>query len=161
MSACTVFEVPKASGKLTSSCGNGTRLVQFVSSDQLPPSALVHACGAAAVTILAQFVPELPPQSPIEVADISVGVPAKAISLKSAFEIDTVPFVVIVLDAPKAIDVTKILFITLLPFITSAPLTVKVVVLHELVLAAVPVTVKLLRVVDPANPPFPPVKDTL
>lgn len=85
ISAVTVCEAEKALSMTTSSCGNGTREVHLVASDQFPPLALIQCW----VTATVKVIPLLPPQSPIEVP-VQMPKPAPVISLKSALETTTV-----------------------------------------------------------------------
>jgi hypothetical protein len=121
----TVFAVPNAQSIYTSSCGKGTRDVQFAISVQKPPSA-VNQCWSAGVV---NVIPELPPQSPElpVIADrFQLPAPAPVISAKSAF-------VTVTVAAERDRAVPNVLLairtrlVALFPFIVKVPVTVTLV----------------------------------
>ena len=113
--------VPEAAAPtITSSWGNGTRLVQLAAFDQLLPEP-VRVCVVDASNVIL----ELPKQSPTDVPMKGIPAPAAAISIKSALASEAVAAVTVT-GVPGVALFTSIRFAVLLPVTVKVPLHVKV-----------------------------------
>lgn len=121
ISRVTVCDPENAEAITTSSCGNGTRLVQAF-ADQLPPLVPLHVCVAPLVNVI----PELPPQSPLNpvIADrFQLPAPAPTMSRKSAYEHVTFAAVKVT-GVSSVLDFTNRRLMLELPDIVNAVVTV-------------------------------------
>jgi len=145
----------------TSSWGNGTRDVHAL-ADQLPPEVPDHVCVAEVVKVI----PELPKASPElpAIADrFQEPAPAPVMSIKSALVTVTVA-AFRVAEVPTVRLLTKSRLVTLLPLIVSVPVMVCVVpavMPKSSVFTAVPVRVRLAKVLLPTIQGSKPEKVTL
>lgn len=127
----------------TLSCGNGTR-PDHAFADQLPPAVPLHVCVAGE----SKVIPELPPQSPIDVP-VHVAAPLPVISIKSTL-LRVVFAAAIARGLPSVFDCTSRRFKTLLPVSVTVPVTIRLplrltVILS--VLVAVPIRTRLIQVI--------------
>lgn len=144
----------------TLSWGNGTLPDQPL-ADQLPPLVPDQVWVAAVVKVM----PELPPASPelpVMAERFQLPAPAPVMSRKSALVTDTVA-AVRVLGVPSVSDVTNTRLMAVLPLIVSVLVMVWLALSWRAsVLTAVPVRVRLAKVLAPEITLFPePVNETV
>lgn len=134
----------------TLSCGNGTREVHFVTSDQLPPALAVCVCVVAPSNVISVF----PSASPIDEPVNGVPAPAAVMSVQSAFALVVELDAVTVRAVPTVEDCTSTRLIALLPVTVNAPVQVTAPVRESTsVLTAVPVRVSAAKLFAPVNVP--------